>query len=159
MEKEQERFESDLRRIAPAPAPADLMERLRAVRNFSQPASRPEPRRSSGMIDFFLGLRWVMAATSVVVAAILFVRMETRPAAEARKSSPATVPIKANAVQVDHALVSSFDAVAQLPDGEPVRFLCRKWIDDVVMRDPSHGVVIEHSSPRLEVIPVRFETY
>jgi hypothetical protein len=112
------------------------------------------------VVDFFVGLRWVMAATPVVVAAILFFRMASRPGGDPRKSSPTGSPTsKPNAVQVDHALVSSFDAVAELPDGEPVRFRCRKWMDDVVMRDPSSGVVIEHSSPRLEVVPVRFETY
>lgn len=66
---------------------------------------------------------------------------------------------KANVVRVDQALVSSYDAVAQLPSGEPVRFRCRKWMDDVVMKDKSHGLVIEQSIPRVEVIPVRFETY
>ena len=160
MDKEQEQFESELRRVAPAPVPADLMDRLRSSKTFSLTASRPEPRRGHRMIDIFMGLRWLVAATSVVVAAILFLRLESPPDSAARKSNSAASPAnQANAVQVDHALVNSFDAVAELPSGEPVRFRCSQWRDDVVMRDPSHGMVIEQSIPRMEVVAVRFETY
>jgi hypothetical protein len=49
--------------------------------------------------------------------------------------------------------------VAHLPNGEPVRFLCREWRDEVILRDPARGIVIERQTPRLEVVPVRFETY
>ena len=160
IEEEQERFETELRRATPASLPTDLMDRLRAAKSGSRAVSRPKPRRISGLIDCFVWARWVMAATPVAAAVILFVRMELRPgAAPGKIGSAVSAGIKANAVQVDHALVSSFDAVAQLPGGEPVRFRCRKWMDDVVMRDDAHGVVISQSSPRVEVVPVRFETY
>ena len=56
-------------------------------------------------------------------------------------------------------MVASFDAVARLPGGEPVRFRCREWADDVVVRDPARGIVIERRTPRLEVVPVSIETY
>jgi hypothetical protein len=49
--------------------------------------------------------------------------------------------------------------VAQLPNGEPVRFRCREWRDDVVVRDPGRGLVIERSTPRLEVVPISVETF
>jgi hypothetical protein len=160
IEEEQERFETELQRATPASLPTDLMDRLRAAKTGSQPIGRPEPGRISGWIGWFVWVRWVIAATPMAVAAILLVRSELRPNAGPGKiSSAASATIKANAIQVDHALVSSFDAVAQLPGGEPVRFRCRKWMDDVVMRDDAHGVVISQSSPRVEVIPVRFETY
>ena len=65
----------------------------------------------------------------------------------------------ADAVQVGHSLLASFDEVAQLPGGEPVRFRYREWQDEVVVHDATHGVVISQTTPRIEVVPVRFETY
>jgi len=67
--------------------------------------------------------------------------------------------IKADDVEIDQRLVSSFDAVAQLPSGLPVRFRCREWADEVVLRDTARGIVIEQRAPRLEVVPVSFEMY
>jgi hypothetical protein len=160
IEEEQERFETELRRVTPASLPTDLMDRLRAPKTGSQPMGRPKPRRISGLVDWFVWMRWVIAATPVVVAAIVFVRLESRSSNGPGKiSSAASSGIKANAIQVNHALVSSFDAVAQLPGGEPVRFRRRKWMDEVVMGDDSHGMMIKQSSPRVEVVQVCFETY
>jgi hypothetical protein len=68
-------------------------------------------------------------------------------------------PLKADSVQIDEQLVGAFDAVGRLPSGEPVRFHCREWMDNVVLRDKTRGVVIEQRTPRVEVVPVRFETY
>jgi hypothetical protein len=70
-----------------------------------------------------------------------------------------TPPLKADSVQIDEQLVGAFDAVGRLPNGEPVRFHCREWMDNVVLRDKTRGVVIEQRTPRVEVVPVRFETY
>jgi hypothetical protein len=67
--------------------------------------------------------------------------------------------IKADAVEIDQQLVAAFDAVARLPDGQPIRFRCREWSDEVVLRDSARGIVIEQRMPRLEVVPVSFETY
>lgn len=71
----------------------------------------------------------------------------------------AATPLKADSVQIDRQLVASFDAVARLPGGEPIRFRCREWVDEVVLQDKARGLVVEQRAPRLEVIPVRFETY
>jgi hypothetical protein len=60
---------------------------------------------------------------------------------------------------VNHELVSYFDVVATLPGGQPVRFRCRETKDQWIATDKVRGVEIEESSPRVEVIPVRFETY
>ncbi|HEY9175623.1 MAG TPA: hypothetical protein VI136_25370, partial [Verrucomicrobiae bacterium] len=68
-------------------------------------------------------------------------------------------PMKADQVEIDRKLLASFDAVASLPDGEPVRFRCREWVDAVTLRDSDRGVEITHRTPRLEVVPVSFETY
>ena len=68
-------------------------------------------------------------------------------------------PLRADNVEIDRQLVTSFDTVTQLPNGEPVRLQCREWLDAVVLRDSARGVVIERQVPRFEVVPVRFETY
>jgi hypothetical protein len=67
--------------------------------------------------------------------------------------------LKADEVVIDRKLLASFDTVANLPDGEPVRFRCREWVDAVTLRDSGRGVEVEQRTPRLEVVPVSFETY
>jgi hypothetical protein len=62
-------------------------------------------------------------------------------------------------MDIDRQLVSAFDAIAELPGGEPVRFHCRQWSDKMVFHDLDRGITVERSTPRLEIIPVRFETY
>jgi hypothetical protein len=62
-------------------------------------------------------------------------------------------------IEFDRRFVASFDAVGQLPDGQPVRFHVREWSDGVVVTDPASGLVIERNTPRLEVVPVSFDTY
>ena len=66
---------------------------------------------------------------------------------------------KTGDVQLNRKLVSSFDAVAELPNGEPVRFRVREWSDETVFHDTARGLVVESSTPRMEVVPVAFETY
>jgi len=82
-----------------------------------------------------------------------------RESSAEKKPLPAAAGLVADDVQVDQELVSSFDVVAKLPGGEPVRFRCQKWRDQLVVTDKNRGVEIEQSSPRVEVVPVRFETY
>jgi hypothetical protein len=55
--------------------------------------------------------------------------------------------------------MSSFDAVARLPGGEPVRFRCENWMDQVVLSDKSRGLVVENRKPRVEVVAMGYETY
>jgi hypothetical protein len=62
-------------------------------------------------------------------------------------------------LEIGRQLLAAFDAIAELPDGAPVRFECRQWEDRMVFHDASSGLSIEHSVPRLEIVPVRFETY
>jgi hypothetical protein len=71
----------------------------------------------------------------------------------------AEAALKADEVEIDQQLIVAFDAVARLPGGQPIRFRCREWADEVVLTDSAHGVVIEQRTPRLEVVPVSFETY
>jgi hypothetical protein len=77
-----------------------------------------------------------------------------KPLSVMPKAAPRT-----DEIEIDRQLVALFDAVAQLPSGQSVRFRCREWADEVVVRDPARGLVIERRAPRLEVVPVSFETY
>ena len=162
MQEEHEQLETLLRQIPPATPPPDLMERLRVATAETPPVKRRAAGQIhrtfhwTGLFAGWRGLAVAVPASAMIVLAWLGLRLATVPD-EARAA--AVSGIKANAVQVDHSLVASFDTVAQLPGGVPVRFRCREWQDDVVIHDDTHGVVISKSTPRVEVMPVRFETY
>jgi len=165
-EREQQEFEAELRRLKPAAPPAEWMRRVRAakppvepvvVRSAAPPVYRPNWR---------LVFRWL--APAAALAALAFFLMPAKTAwPEAKKTaqaglprtSPAAAGLRADDVQVDHDLVASFDVVATLPGGEPVRFHCRQLNDEWRVTDKRRGVQIEESRPRMEVTPVRFETY
>jgi hypothetical protein len=108
-------------------------------------------------------LRWLVPAAAVsAMAAALLVWQPFRPARQPQSDlavTPDKPALKADDVEIDEQLVASFDAVARLPSGLPVRFRCRQWTDEVVLRDTARGLVIERRAPRLEVVPVSFETY
>jgi hypothetical protein len=126
-----------------------------------KPAIEQTPGRSLPLRPGWI-LRALGAGAVAVVVAMLF---WLRPAAEIGKTTPqprvtqAKTALKADNVEIDRQLLTSFDAVARLPGGEPVRFRCREWMDQLVVRDSSRGVVIEQRAPHLEIVPVGFETY
>jgi hypothetical protein len=160
-DQELERFEQELRGVEPAEPPAGFMARLTDARPVVSQARSAEPKPIAPAFDWLRLLRWVMPATALLIAAgLVWVRSTPRvgrPSGQPGAEAPAT--LNADSVQLDQELVSSFDAVARLPDGEPVRFHCRKWMDNLVVSDKRRGVVIEQRAPRVEVVPVRFETY
>jgi hypothetical protein len=161
-EKEQDRLEAGLSRMAPGRVPADLMQRLRAARVEPRPAELPMEHRPWRWAEWFAawrGLAFAEPAVAILLVALLVWRAVQPAAAPGKSNLGRAAGLQANAVHVDHSLVASFDTVAQLPGGEPVRFRCRKWQDDVVVHDDANGVVISQSTPRVEVVPVRFETY
>jgi hypothetical protein len=154
-ERDHELFEAELHRLVPAPLPPVLRARLAA----SVPRPSPLALRPSWSLLF----RWLApaAVAAALVAALLVCWPQTRdggPQAKPVTASPKAAP-KADEIEIDRQLVALFDAVAQLPGGQPVRFRCREWADEVVFRDPARGLVIEHRTPRLEVVPVSFEIY
>lgn len=151
MEDEEKQLEADLRRIPPATVPPELMERLRAALE-TRPAQRPAPRGAFGWRNCLTGWRgWAAAAPAAALVVLLWlVFRQAGPT-----NSPAMVP---ESVEVGHSLMATFDEVAQLPGGEPIRFRCREWQDDVVIHD-ARGVMISGSTSRLEAIPLCFETY
>ena len=147
-----ELFEKELCRRRPAALPERFKTRLFAARPFDQvTAARQTKTPAMREWAWFSFLRWAVPATALIVAGFLAWRF-----AVPHGTNPV---LKPDDVQITEQLVSSFDAVAKLPTGEPVRFRYQKWVDDVVMKDRKRGVVIEQRSPRVEVIPVGFDTY
>jgi hypothetical protein len=161
-----ELFEAELKQLKPAQPPAQFLERLTTA-----PIHAPERTRVSQTgWKRFLNLwfsrpagRWFAPASALAIGfgSLLLLRLTSLPT---KPPSPqpfhaTQTPLKANNVEIDHRLLASFDAIARLPDGAPVRLRCRQWTDQVRVVDSSGDVVIEQTKPRLEIIPVKFETY
>jgi hypothetical protein len=173
-----EEFELELSRHRPAAPPSDFLARLREAapvseRVVSEPALA---RAGSGfwipgpgwlvLRRMWRSLRWGLAPAALLVTAGVIILNQLRgtaPDHSEMKSAPARVlateSVRADHVNIEQELVNSFDAVALLPTGEPVRYRCREWVDQVTLRDRSRGVIVEQRAPRVEVVPVRFETY
>lgn len=100
--------------------------------------------------------RWAVPAAAAVVIGVLLWPPNLRVGSVPKTAG---APMRADNVQIDKELISTFDAVAPLPDGEPVRFRCRQWMDEVVLRDSKRGLEVARRVPRVEIIPVQFETY
>ena len=167
---EQEKFEMQLRRIKPAKPPEEFLARMLAVKPEAKApfASRPPVASIFDTLRMLpSALRWLIPATAVALTAVVVWRGSLPSASRTvilkpgAQVSTATVPpvFTADDVKIDQQLVSSFDAIARLPGGEPVRFRCESWMDQIVLSDKSRGLVVENRTPRFEVIPVGFETY
>ncbi len=163
-DSEQDLFEQELRRLRPAAPPLDFRERLLAARRVAPTPNRVPRRPQSGFSLASRILRWLVPATAVGVVAFLFWRPQFRSPDHGQElatqnSGDLAPAVEADHVQLEEKLLRSFDAVALLPGGEPIRFRCQEWMDELTVRDQERGVTIEQRSPRVEVIPVRFETY
>jgi len=159
-EKEFERYEAELRGVAPAPLPEHFLARLQAAKPEMQMKERRPFRPSDEWQSWSGMLRWLGPSTALAAIGLLAFRAEMTPGISAKKQPLAIASgFKADNVQVDEDLVSSFDLVAVSPTGQPVRFHCRQWRDQLVATDSSHGVKIEQSNPRVEVVPASIETY
>jgi hypothetical protein len=169
-EHEEDNFERQLRQTKPAKPPENFTARLLAAEPKictsvgSAPFAAPIP-------DFLrtlrLSLRLLIPATALALMTTL-VWHEIRPfdgqspisTSGSHTSTGAAAPLlKADDVKIAKRLVSSFDAVARLPGGVPVRFRCENWMDQVVLSDKSRGLVVENSKPRYEVVAMGIETY
>jgi hypothetical protein len=176
-ENELERFEAELRGTGAARPPADFLQRLKSEvpalvaerRAQNQLAARsarveaavtPEavraPERGVWASWLPLILRWLAPAAAVLVVGTIVWRANLTVEQQPQRAS---APLRADDVRIDQELVSTYDTVATLPSGEPVRFRCREWMDEVVLRDSRRGVEVARRVPRVEVVPVRFETY
>lgn len=111
-------------------------------------------------IDWPFRPRWLAPALAAAVALIIVVSQGDRERNSATSTTAASVPtLRADQVEIDRQLLGSFDAIANMPDGEPVRFRFQEWMDAVTVRDSVRGVEVVHRTPRIEVVPVRFATY
>jgi hypothetical protein len=154
-------FEAELRRLAPGRPPHALAERLGASAPVArEPAHvRPAPRNRLSP-----AWSWLRLGAPIAAAAALAIWMGTRwfaappPFQPTAATEPARPVLEADGIEFDHQLVAAYDAVAELPGGEPVRFRCREWMDGVVLRDSGRGLVLEERRPRFEAVPIRFET-
>jgi membrane-associated protease RseP (regulator of RpoE activity) len=163
-EREQQEFEATLRRTRPVKLPEELRSRLLA-------AAPPKKARSATPWPALAVLGWLRvlrlalpAAAVVAIAAVVVWRnaLTSRKGASDGKSSAAifaAAPLKADDVKIDQELVSSFDTVARLPGGEPVRFRCNQWLDEITLSNKAQGLVLQERTPRLEIVTVGFETY
>jgi hypothetical protein len=152
--REPELMEVELQRLKPATPPPELMERmLAAVPAPCSPRWETRSRTPRTTEWYWPWLRWLAPVSAIGLVA--FASLRQIPLA---LNQPVT-GINADAVQISHKLMSAYDAVGELPGGEAVRFRVREWSDSTVMHDSARGLVVEQSKPRLEVIPVAFETY
>jgi hypothetical protein len=159
-EYKHELFEAELRRIQPAKLPDDFAERLAAA----QPGLRRSSERvarASQPAHWRTLIRWLVPTTASAAALVAFVIWLKAPE---RRTSPASIaatppPLRADDVEIDRQLIGTFETIATLPSGEPIRVRCREWMDEVVLRDTARGVAIKQRTPRFEVMPVSFETF
>ena len=159
-EREHEVFEAELRRLKPARLPDEFESRLNAPTRMPPREFETRQRAQVWRPDWSIWLRWLAPVTALVVA-LLFVHSQlNRGRNSAPPTSAASAPtLKADLVEIDRQLLGSFDAVANMPDGEPVRFRFLQWMDAITLRDSVRGVEVVQRTPRIEVVPVSFATY
>jgi hypothetical protein len=163
-EQEQKQFETALRKTRPVKLPEELRSRLLAVAPPIKARSAP-PWPALAILGWLRVLRLALPAAAVVLVAAAIVWRNASPsklAETAPKSASGmvgTAPLKADDVKIDQELVSSFDTLARLPGGEPVRFRCNQWLDEVTFSNKAQGLVLQERTPRLEIVTVGFETY
>jgi len=164
--RENELFEAELRRLKPAGLPEELQSRLNTP-PLTPPlvtTRRLETRPHSPMRhpNWPLWLRWLAPAAAVGLAVLIAVPQAHRAKVKHTRALPAAAcasTLKADQVEIDRQLLGSFDAVAEMPDGEPVRFRFQQWMDAVTLRDSVRGVEVVQRTPRIEVVPVSFVSY
>ena len=165
---ELERFESELRRSKPARLPDHLVARLQTLELSNTDAAPKAVALATNSLSIPQILRWLIPATAAILVVAAIWRSErtannhkdnANPGSQV-VAAPTTAPVlTADNVQIGQELVSSFDAVATLPSGEPVRFRCQQWMDQVVLRDKSQGFLVNSRTPRFEVVSMGFESY
>ena len=157
-----EPLEAELQQLKPAAPPEDFMARLANAPLATRAALMPWFSAPAGTGGVSRLLRWLAPATAAgALLAVVLIRQLNATADKSSGARPSGIEpmVRADNVEIDRQLVATFDTVAQLPDGEPVRFRCSEWLDDVVLRDSARGILIEHRMPHLEIVPVSFEVY
>ena len=165
-DREQQEFEAALRGTRPVKLPEELRSRLLAAAPPKKARSAP-PWPALAVMGWLRVLRLALPAAAVVLVTALVVwrnASTSKPGGSRTDSTPGTgelaaTPLKADEVKIDQELVSSFDTVARLPGGEPVRFRCNQWMDEITLSNKAQGLVLQERTPRLEIVTVGFETY
>jgi len=157
---EPELFESELRRLKPARLPGEFESRLRMQPPPSSREFEPQRRLQVWRSRWSSWLRWLAPGMAVVVGLLLVGSRLNRDGDPVPSKPAVSVPaFKADQVEIDRQLLGSFDAVADMPDGEPVRFRFQQWMEAVTLRDSVRGVEVVQRTPRIQVVPVSFATY
>jgi hypothetical protein len=156
-----EEFEAELHALKPAPVPPELLARLQGVRPSSQTAVTRSSTRAPRQVPPWW--HWLAPATVAAGIALAFGPLQRQhggslPAQPAAGVSEG-IPTTDDAVEIERELVGSYDAVAELSSGLPVRFHCQEWEDKLLFRDPRRGIAIERRTPRVEVVRISFDTY
>ncbi len=158
-----EQFEAELKRLRLAKPPPEVVDRvsMKLSSSSARPAATNEPERVHW--NWFMISRWLAPlGVAAVVFVSVYVKYHPRPPVVGQQQQIATSSaplLKADKIEIDRQLVADFDAIANLPSGQPVRFRCEQWMDKVQWRDSAKGLVVEQTTPRLEIVPIRFETY
>ncbi len=165
-ERELESLERELRKLQPARADEDFVSRLVAARPAKTAAlpCREVPVREARAAGWWRNLGWWLTPAA---AACLALMIWLKPAPEVGQqrlvtnhaAGGDTVPLVPGEVEIEHDLVGSYETVAELPSGVPVRFRLDQWEDTMVYRVPSRGIAVERRTPRLEIVPVSYVSY
>lgn len=162
-EPDENLFVEELRRLKPAPPPQDFLDRLADVTSMASERSNSRVPTSIFAIRWSALLPWFAPTAGAAIVILFLVQRLTSGPDQSSTGPPlisSTKPVlKADAIEIDRQLVASFDTVARMPGGEPVRFRFREWTDALILRDSARGVVIEQRIPRFEIVPVSFEVY
>lgn len=162
-DRDHELFEAELGRLKPGRLPEEFMARLNAAKPVlsaeGRAVFRPQPAGKWRQLFHWLAPATALAAMIAVLLARQAPKPQDQSAGRTVPTSPPHTALKADDVEIDQRLVAAFDAVARMPDGAPVRFRCREWMDNVTLRDSKQGIEVERRAPRLEIVPVRLETY
>jgi len=159
-ERDHELFEAELRRLRPAQLSDELQSRLADVSPMGTAQSQVHRPSRAPALDWWLWLRSLSPATVALLAVLVVVFQggtHRNPAPPAISSTTPT--LKADQVEIDQQLLGSFDTVAEMPDGEPVRMRVNQWMDEVTLRDSASGVEVVQRTPRIKVVPVSFAVY
>ena len=159
-ERDHELFEAELRRLRPAQLSDEFQSRLADVSPMGTAQSQVRRPSRAPALDWWLWLRWLSPATVALLAVLVVVFQggtHRNPAPPAISSTTPT--LKADQVEIDQQLLGSFDTVAEMPDGEPVRMRVNQWMDEVTLRDSASGVEVVQRTPRIKVVPVSFVVY
>ncbi|HYG34786.1 MAG TPA: hypothetical protein VEC99_08385 [Clostridia bacterium] len=156
-------FEAELQQLRPAKPPQEFLDRLAKTAPMPQTSKPVGPSAWACVIAWWRTVRWwAPLGAAAALAVFLAVRHTPTPAPQP-PAQPLVASVEpalhADDVEINQQLIAAFDAVAELPTGEPVRFRCREYVEDVVLRDSARGVEIQRRTPRLEIVPISFETY